>query len=107
MRISIQKLRHMGEAFIAKYRIASAYQETFGHPAGQMTLRDILRRAGVLETSIVQGDAQLSAWKEGRRALALEIIECLRWNEMELLSLATERTADTLAQFEEQNHASH
>lgn len=78
-----------------------AYQDTFGSDAGRLVLHDILSRGGLLETSQVGGDSHTTAFREGRRAIALEIINNLRWTPAEVMTLALQRTAATLAQAQE------
>lgn len=77
-------------------RLAGAYTECFATPAGELVLRDLLRICGVLETSHQPADAYETAFREGRRSVALEILGRLRWSEAEMVELAKERTAETL-----------
>lgn len=77
-------------------RVKAAYRETFEPPAGQMVLRDIARRGGMFETSM-EPDAHMTSFKEGRRSLALEIFQMLRWSDGEIAQLATQRDPDQLA----------
>ena len=53
------------------------YRVTFGNEAGQRVLADIARRAGVMQTTWGEDGADASAFREGRRRLALEIIETI------------------------------
>lgn len=78
-------------------KLAAAYSAVFESPDGRIVLADLLARAGMLEVSTVFGDPYATHFRDGRRALALEIVNLLRWSEMELLQLAKERTAETLA----------
>ena len=78
-------------------RVNRSYQAVFDTREGGLVLRDLLVKGGVLETSFTPGDPEATAFKEGRRSLALEIIEALRWSEGELVKLAQERTSDRLA----------
>lgn len=87
------KLRHFRRAL----RIKAAYRETFESPAGTLVLRDLLRRAGALETSMEPGDPGMTAFREGRRSLALDVLQQLRWSEGELAQLARERDPDALS----------
>lgn len=77
--------------------IRGAYHFTFGLPEGKLVLHDLLQAAGLLETSMVPGDPQGTAYREGRRSVALEIIHKLRWTEGEMMQLALQRTGDQLA----------
>lgn len=89
----------------ARRRLAHAYRDAFATPAGELVLRDVLRLAGVLEVSHAPGDAHQTAFIEGRRSMGLEVLNRLRWTEMELLALARERTGETLAAMEARDGA--
>lgn len=67
---------------------ARAYEQVFASPEGQRVLYDLLRAGGVLQTSLVPGDPQGTAFNDGRRSMALHIIDQLRWSEAELAKLA-------------------
>jgi hypothetical protein len=71
------------------------YREVFGGEAGERVLRDLLRNCGVLETSMEAGDPHMTAWRDGRRSVALEIMEVLRYEETQLVQLARERGVST------------
>lgn len=77
--------------------LAHAYATTFNSPGGKIVLQDLLRKAGLLEVAHEPGDAHTTAWRDGRRSMALEIIEALRWTEGELVALAQEQTAEQIA----------
>ena len=83
--------------------IRSAYHLVFNSPEGKLVLHDLLAAGGVLETSMTPNDPQGTAWREGRRSLALEIIHKLRWTEGEMMALALARTQDHLAQAESED----
>lgn len=55
--------------------LVSAYREALGGERGRIALADILRRGHVMETTYVTGDPYATAFREGRRRLALEIVE--------------------------------
>ena len=78
-----------------------AYHTVFDGAEGQIVLTDILRTAGMLQTSVVAGDAQMTAFNEGKRAIGLHIINHLRWSETEVMQLALQRTAQQLHEAEE------
>ena len=88
-----------------RYALATAYSRAFGSPEGQLVLRDLLREGGMLSVSHVEGDAHSTAFNDGKRALALHIVQRLRWSEGELLQLGQELAADTLAGMEAQEAA--
>jgi hypothetical protein len=96
-------MRTLTELFTKRKELAHAYQRTFDTPHGQMVLRDLLRKGGILETSHEPGDAYTTAWRDGRRSLALELVEALRWTEGELVALAQEQTADQIAAVGKEN----
>ena len=73
-----------------------AYQGVFGTPEGRMVLHDLLREGGMLKTSHVLNDPADTAFREGKRAMALHLVGRLRWSESELLALAQQRTTDQL-----------
>lgn len=56
------------------------YRRTFSSDYGQRVLADMLRRGGVMQSSFVAGDPQMTAFREGRRRVALEIIETINRN---------------------------
>ncbi len=96
----LEQARDGLEALRARRRLAHAYRDCFEAPAGRLVLADLLRQSGILEVSHAPGDAYETAYREGRRSMALELLNRLRWTEMELLALARERTSETLAAME-------
>ena len=68
--------------------IAKAYSEVFAKGAGEFVLHDILKEAGLLSVAHVAGDSHSTAWNDGRKSLALTIIERLRWTEGHIVKLA-------------------
>lgn len=75
-------------------RVRRAYR-IFDTPEGRMVLGDLFNAAGMLSPATVEGDPYLTHFNDGKRALALHILERLRWSEMELLRLAQERADDS------------
>lgn len=77
---------------VLKRRIAliHAYRNVFrpqGPPGdAELVLHDILRRSGLLEATAGTGDEALRA--EGKRALALEILQQLRFTHADLMKLS-------------------
>lgn len=90
--VDLNKIKKMGAVFMRRARLNEAYRITFDGTEGKRVLADILEKAGVLQTSVVAGDAYMTAFNEGKRALALTIIDEMRWSPMQLLALAEERT---------------
>lgn len=79
----------------------AAYHALFTSPDGQKVLHHMLAQAGLLETSHTPGDAHDTAFREGRRSMALDVLRMLRWTPGEIHELATRRTAAALAATEE------
>jgi hypothetical protein len=80
--------------WLRRRRLAAAYRELFDSVAGQAVLADLLRAGGILQTSHVPGDACSTAFAEGRRSMALELMARLRWTDGELLQLSRLQDAD-------------
>ena len=53
------------------------YRVTFGSPIGQRVLADIMKRAGVMQTSWGADGAEATAYRQGKQRTALEIIETI------------------------------
>ena len=79
--------------------VARGYQTVFSGPVGQMVLADIMTRAGMVGTSFVAGDPHATAFNEGKRRLALEIIERLNVSPDSVLRML--REGETAGLFEE------
>lgn len=78
-------------------RTRRAYHAVFGTPEGQLVLHDLLRRCGMLETSQVNGDPHMVAFREGRRSVGLDLVHAMRWTEAEVIQLALARTGEQLS----------
>jgi hypothetical protein len=76
--------------------VFQAYHRTLDNPDGQLVVTDILIAGGLLESSHTLGDAYDTAFREGRRSMALHVIDRLRWSNTEIVKLANEQTAQTL-----------
>ena len=85
-----------------KIGLARAYRNTFATPEGEIVLGDLLRAGGVMEICHQPGDAHATAFKDGRRSLALHIIDQLRWSEPELLRLARQRSTEAVSDASDQ-----
>jgi hypothetical protein len=79
-----------------RLEMANAYQAVFDGPQGQRVLRDILHAGGVLNVAYTEGDSGGTHFNDGKRALALHILDRLRWSEGELLQLGQEVTFEEL-----------
>lgn len=78
--------------------LIGAYRTAFAGGNGTAVLADILRKAGIVQRTFLPGDdAMTAAWREGRRSLALEIIEMCNRDPEALLTMA--RTGDVAALF--------
>jgi hypothetical protein len=81
--------------------LIDAYRATFGGERGRLVLADILRRGGLMSLLYRPGDAASSSeatmWREGRRSLALEIVEMVNRDPDAALAMArTGEVADLL-----------
>lgn len=73
----------------ALLKLLRAYDGVFrDHPAGRIVLADLLGAGGLLTVGHIAGDAQSAVYADGRRSLALHVLERLRWSEAELIQLA-------------------
>lgn len=84
--------------------LAQAYQLTFTSPEGQIVLRDLAAKAGVLQHYIPEPGTALEMgmiW-EGRRQIFVEICNQLAWSPMEMVALAHAQSADILRRQSEQ-----
>ena len=64
--------------------IIAAYKTVFTSIDGQVVLKDLVARAGLLE-------AEPGKFAAGRRSIVLEILKELRFDETALMALAAER----------------
>lgn len=83
-------------AFRARARRAQAYAAVYASPEGKFMIEDLLRKGHILEAA----PAEDSRFYEGRRSLALEILNELRWSESEMVHLAEQTTTQTLNDLE-------
>jgi hypothetical protein len=68
--------------------LTKAYKDVFGSIDGQIVLKDLVARAGILE-------ADPGKFAAGRRSIVLEILLELRFDETALMALAAERLDET------------
>jgi hypothetical protein len=68
--------------------LVKAYKAVFGSIDGQVVLKDLIGRAGILE-------AEPGKFAAGRRSIVLEILKDLRFDETGLMALAAERLDET------------
>jgi hypothetical protein len=88
-----------------RLELANAYQAAFQSGDGRIVLRDLLQQGGLLSVSHVEGDSHATAFNDGKRAMALHIVERLRWSEGEMLRLGEEVTLDQVMAHEAQREA--
>jgi len=83
--------------------LIAAYREAFSGERGRLVLAHILRRGGIIAPAYAPGEpAEAAIWREGRRALALEIIEMVnRDPEAALMMARTGEVADLLGSKDE------
>lgn len=100
----IQSLHSRARAIVSfvrvKMKLASAYQAVYASPDGALVIADILREAGILSVAHVEGDPGTSAFNDGKRAMALHVVQRLRWSEGELVALARQQTSEDLNSME-------
>lgn len=79
----------------ARAFLAEDYRITFGSPMGQRVLADILRRAGVMQTTF-DAHPPTAAFNEGRRRIGLEIIEMINADPAPQQAMATTGNTEEL-----------
>ena len=65
------------EAASRLQQLRTDYRVVFGSDAGQRVLADLMERLGVSQTSFRPGQPDMTAYHEGRRRAALEIVEII------------------------------
>jgi len=78
--------------FLPRLAINASYRAVFDSPEGERVLHDLMQRAGILETSVIEGDAGMTHFKEGRRSVVLDILAELQWSESDIARAARERS---------------
>lgn len=56
----------------------SDYQQVFNTPAGEKVLHHLMKVCGIMQTSVVVGDTQGTAFNEGKRSVAIHILSQLK-----------------------------
>lgn len=87
----------MGQAEVAQEQaaLAQAYRQTFATEQGRLVLADVLRRAGLMQSSFAT-DPHLTAFREGRRRLALEIVEAINRDPDAVMTMLTSGETNSL-----------
>lgn len=69
--------------------LIAAYREVFCGERGRMVLADILRRAGLMTRGYAPGEpVEATIFREGRRSVALEIVEMVNRDPNAALEMA-------------------
>jgi hypothetical protein len=63
--------------------VIGAYQNVFGTSDGELVLKDLMQRCGVLG-NLFDGDVNSMLVREGKRQVVLDIIEKLKWDVSQL-----------------------
>lgn len=79
------------QAADARKAVQQAYARVFGSPDGALVLNDLVAKNGLLRTSVEPGDPHMTAFNEGRRAAALDLLNKLRWTPARIVELAGAR----------------
>lgn len=74
-------------------RTAQAYVDLFSSPSGRLVLLDLMRRGGILSTSMDKS-AEMTAFNEGRRSMVLDILARSRVNMQDVLKYSMEVEED-------------
>ena len=72
-----------------------AYRQTFASEQGRLVLADLLRRAGLLQSSFC-ADPHETAYREGRRRLGLEIVEAINRDPDAVMAMMTSGETNSL-----------
>ena len=72
-----------------------AYRQTFATQQGLVVLADLLRRAGLMQSSFAS-DPHETAYREGRRRLGLEIVEAINRDPDAVLAMMTSGETNSL-----------
>jgi len=77
---------------VAKRSLATIvdYKQTFSTPHGKRVLKSILKSSGIWHSSFVQGDPYSTAFNEGTRKGALDILSKLNTDIKQLKTLLKE-----------------
>lgn len=95
----MDRLRKAFPHHTKRLALAQSYQTVFGSDEGQIVLRDLIAHAGLLTAQHDPGDPRFA---DGKQALALHILERLRWSVSELQLLQQEISHDALLDREAQ-----
>ena len=82
-------------------RTAAAFQANWNNPDGRIVLQDVINFCGLLTDVEAPSDADMRAYLDGRRSVAIHIFERMRFSDIELAELAREQDNDRMAQIVE------
>lgn len=83
------------EQLKARLRLQQEYKTVFESPEGQGVLHDLFRECGVFKTSMDNNSSNMTAFNEGKRAIALHIQSRLRTdNVLAIQRLLMEKSND-------------
>jgi hypothetical protein len=91
--VDISKVRKLGRAMLRRSQISDTYKRVYATPDGRLMIHDLLKRAGILEVATVGGDPYMTHFRDGRRSLAQEVMDELRFDVNRIIELAAEREA--------------
>lgn len=75
-------------------RLVNDYQDTFSGDSGKAVLMDLMKRSGILSTSMIKGDPQMTAFNEGKRAMVLEILSRCRLTVEDIEKMSRQQDED-------------
>ncbi len=83
--------------------LIDAYRQVFSGERGKVVLADILRRGGLMGTTFEPGEPESAAiFREGRRSLALELVEMVNRDPAAALAMARSGEVSDLMEGNEQ-----
>lgn len=81
------------EAVRQRARLHAAWHAIEATAEGQTVIADLMTLAGATVGSHSPGDPYQTAFNEGRRSIAIDVMERLRWTEARLLEYVRRRDA--------------
>lgn len=75
----------------SKKRLFDAYRNFFlGSDDGKLVLHDLIRESGLLTGGKIPSDPHYLAFREGKRAMALRILQILQYDEKRIAEMVQE-----------------
>lgn len=75
-------------------RLVNDYHDTFSSETGKAVLLDLMKRSGILSTSMIKGDPHMTAFNEGKRAIVLEILSRCRMTVEDIEKMSRQQEDD-------------